>query len=359
MKINIFFICLVLCFSIAYSDSSVRIYTNNDLYLSSEPIGLSGVGNQWQSGKFYGGTFQIASLNSELGVNYNNKFKISTGYQQEYNVDFSPDTSAYYYGTQNNKLIPNKEYEIDLKANAYRAKTWKISKILPIKQAQITIGLKALEASGLQHGSIKGTSISNSLGNSDQYKAKMLYYYDVDRLLDRPDVIAPKGRGYALDLDAKVPINERLSVNAKVHDVAGVINWQHVPFTDADLTSGTKIIDDDGFIKHLPHLSGKIGYQSKLKQNLKPKIDIKANYRLRNKNYSIISQYRHNVYEDLVGIGFSKMSANSELSMSFWPQTKVVDMRYQYKNFFTEIGLQQFDFDRNRFFHLNLGYGYQ
>lgn len=358
MKFKIFFLYLILSNSVVYSDSSIKVYGNNDFYLSSEPIGLTGVNKQWRSGSFYGGTFQIANLHNELGVNYSNKFKISTGYQQEYNLGFSSDTADYYYGTQNKGLLPNKKYTIDLKAEAYRAKTWKASKVFDVKQGQVSIGIKVLEASGLQYGSIKGISTSNNSGKSDQYQAKILYYYDNDRLLDRPDVVAPNGRGYAIDIETKLPINEKLSLNANLRDLAGYIKWQNVPFTEADLISGTKVIDDDGFIKHLPHLSGKIGYQQKLKQKLKPKIDINIDYQLKNKNYSIISQYKHNTYEDLVSIGFAKKSNYSKKSMSLWPQTKSVDFGFQYKKTFVGLGLQHFDLDKNRTVHINVGYNF-
>jgi hypothetical protein len=333
---------IILCFtfiaSVVYADS-FKPYVESDVFLQSQPIDLNGAKNQWKQGNYTSGKYQYGNVLLESGIEKNN-LKLGVFYKQEYQADFNRDTSDYYYGSQHNQLESNRNYQIDLQLNTYKAKGLRLQKTFKNNDKfQWSIGGSILKTSGLQSGFLTGTTLTNSSGKNQTYKAHVDYYYDQDQLLDRPHVNSPNGVGYALDTKVLWQPTARISASVQVQDLIGKVRWKNVPFTNANLSSedGNKVIGDDGFIKIKPAVSGVEGYKTAYIQSLKPKINAALTFR-NTHGQGIALKTKVVPNNTFVGIGAEIPKKSGKLSATFWSEN-IVQVEYVGKKNSLGVGL--------------------
>lgn len=257
---------------------------------------------------------------------------------------FTTDAADYYYGTQQHQLDPDRTYQLKLETSAFKATGLRAQhKFQATEQLTVAIGGSLLQAKGLQDGTLVGQATTDSSGKDQSYHAVVDYQYDQDRLLDRPDVLAPQGIGYALDARLDWQATERLGVNLVVKDILGEIHWNDVPYTSATLTSDVKTVGSDGFIKVLPSVSGKEGYLDSFRQTLHPKVDAQAKYQFDRNGKSISALVKHVPEKTMWGIGGELPVANRQLSVSLFPEENFLNIGYSGKRSELSIGMDSFD----------------
>lgn len=325
----------------------IRPYVNSEIFLQSEPITLGGAFDDWKSGEYQGGELQYGSIWLESGVK---RGDLSLGllHRQEYIAKFSSDTADYYYDSQQHQLDAGRNYKIDLETQSFKAKGLRLQKQFDINERiQISVGGSLLNARGLQNGTLSGFSTAESSGKDQNYQANLDYYYDQDRLLDRPNVNEPSGKGYALDAKIRWQPTKEWDFDIVLKDVVGEISWDDAPYTKAILNSGNnKVVGSDGYTKITPQLKGVEGYQSSFKQKLKPKADTVIKYDADLDGYSTYVAIKHIPNKTLWGVGKETPLLNGKVSLSIWPQDKLMYLGYSRKKANVFIGLDDVDLSK-------------
>lgn len=343
MQRPVFLLLIIGCTICLYSGISVsgevKPYFHSDMFLQSEPISIDGALHEWRKGKYRGGESQYGSVWLETGVKKGDT-ALSALHRQEYQATFSPDAADYYYGTQHHQLDPNRSYRLELETHSFKAQGVRVQQTFqPSKKLTLSVGGSILQASSLQDGRLSGQAITDASGKDQTYEASVRYQYDQDRLLDRPDVIAPKGIGYALDASLQWQATDKLAVGIAARDIVGEINWDDTPYTDAKLTSTTKTVGDDGFIKIQPGVQGKEAYLDSFRQTLRPKLDASAKYRIGETGETALLALKHVPEQTLWGVGGETPALKGTIAATLWPEGKLLQVGYTRKHVELSVGL--------------------
>ncbi len=279
------------------------------------------------------------STQSEIGVEKGN-IRIGGLYRQEYQLIPNADTADYFYATEkSHKLTPGRTYQISLEKTVFEAKGLHVTRSFqPTNQLNVAVGASALQAFGLQKGTLSGKAVASKKGKTHSYNVKLDYQYSADELLDRPDVQSPDGLGYSVDAQLHWQPNTKLNVEVYAQDLLGAIHWSDVPYTTGQLTSNVKSVDEDGFVTYNPHLTGREGYKSSMRQSLQPKVDVQAHYRLNQRGNAVILSAKHLPEADYWGVGGKWLLKKGTLQASIWPQTKMLNMGFSNKRVDVNIG---------------------
>ncbi|MEN9503127.1 MAG: hypothetical protein RI964_2412 [Pseudomonadota bacterium] len=276
---------------------------------------------------------------TEMGVK---KGDVSIGalYRKEYQMIPNADAADYFYATEkSHQLTPNRTYHLQLERNVFEAKGLHVTKqFQPKDNLNVTIGGSVLQGFGLQKGTLSGTAVTSKKGKTHSYNVKLDYQYSDDDLLDRPDVQSPDGMGYAMDVNLNWQPTQQITVNANAQDLLGAIHWSDVPYTTGQLTSDVKSVDADGFVTYNPHLSGREGYKSSMRQTLKPKLAIQSDYRLDQRGRAVTLATQHLPEADLWGIGGKLPVKNGVLQATVWPENKMLNVGFTNKRVDVSVG---------------------
>ena len=334
--------------------SPLKPFISFDTFLHSDSSSLDALDNHWQDAYTAGGKNQTASLWFEIGVK-KNQWSFSSLYREERELEYHFDTADLYNGLENERTLDaGRRYQIDLTAKRFRAKGLRIAyQAQPFSTLQLTVGGSVFSSSKLLDGSLTGFATANSTNDYD-YNAEIDYHYDEDVLLDRSDTSAPKGIGVAIDINAIWNINEQTQVSASIKDLAGVIRWKDVPFTQAQLTSDVKTVSSDGFIEVNPALSGIEGTDKRFTQRLNAYGTLDLRYSLNHSNKTLLVKSRHYHNFSHLGLGGAVALGNHKLGFTFWPQTHVIETMYQTKNHAITFGIDTIDFSKTQTLWLSI-----
>lgn len=356
MKIaSVFWVFLVLA-NRGVLAADISPYFQADAFFFSEPIGLDGVVNRQKAIGYQGGR-QYASIYTESGVR-SGHFSISRLYREEYQGRLSDDAADYYQGMQVHQLDPGRQYDVLLEVSHFKAKGMRIAAdFKPAENLSVSLGVSALQASQLQHGQLQGNVTANNTGNDHDYQATLKYFYDEDHLLARPDVVAPAGEGYSLDLGVNWKPTANLEISANVRDLDGEIDWRNAPFTDATVTSNVKVIGSDGFVLIKPGLSGKEVYQESFRQKLKPKTDARLKYTDKDTQHSLVLAAKQIPGKTLWGVGAGLPMRGGVANVIAWPEAGVVAVEYRHhKHFSLQLAADSLDKRDLHTFWLGMGW---
>lgn len=311
----------------------------SETFLQSEPITVKGALNDWREGDYRGGEKQFASVWLETGVKQGDR-AVSGLYRQEFQARFSPDTADYYYGTQHHQLDPERTYQLGLETFGFKAQGLRVQQAFhPADQLKLVVGGSLFHASSLQSGTLQGQAVTNGNGKDHDYQADIDYTYDQDRLLDRPDVDAPHGIGYALDANLHWKPGDRLEADLVLRDLLGEISWNNVPYTHATLTSDIKTVDSDGFTKIKAGLNGNEGYRDSLRKTLQPKADASIQYHLEGGKKTALLALKHVPGQTLWGMGGGMPALRGHLNTTVWPDAKMLVIEYEHKGIHVTAGI--------------------
>ena len=107
------------------------------------------------------------STQSEMGVEKGN-IRIGGLYRQEYQLIPNADTADYFYATEkSHKLTPGRTYQISLEKTVFEAKGLHVTRSFqPTNQLNVAVGASALQAFGLQKGTLSGKAVASKKGKT-------------------------------------------------------------------------------------------------------------------------------------------------------------------------------------------------
>lgn len=303
-------------------------YLQGDVMLHSEPITIRGALDSWRTGHYRGGDNQYGEQWLEAGI-HRGRFSASIIQRQEHQTHFNRDTADYYYGTQQHQLDPNRHYGLELESRAFDAVGLHVKRDFQAPHLAWQVGVSVLQASHLQNGKLTGQAIVTDDGKDQQYQTHLQYYYYQDRVLDRPDTIAPQGIGYALDAGMQWQASPQIQMSVKARDILGELYWRNVPYTDANLTSAVKTLDSNGYVLIKPALSGTESYRHQLRTRLSPKLDANLRYQSAAKGQATVLAIKHIPEQTWWGLGREWPVHQGYFHTTFWPETRLLSFNYR------------------------------
>ncbi|MCK5727524.1 MAG: hypothetical protein KAH22_11960 [Thiotrichaceae bacterium] len=307
--------------------------------LFSEPVLLSSISNAWKDGNYRGGQQQFADLWIEAGVKKGN-WGLSTLYRQRQQYDFNKETAGFYNILENtHNLTTGKNYAIELQTQRFTAKGLRGSYYFqPTNNLSLQVGASLFKTSNLMSGGMMGL-ITPLSSNDYNYQVDVDYLYNEDVLLDRPNVNAPKGQGYSLDLQLKWQATKRIGLSLDAKDILSAIYWDDVPRTKAVLTSNIKTVGSDGFVKIQPNLSGKEDYLNSFKQDIGHSGHAQLHYSLNHSKQTLLADAKFFGNTIYAGFGGKTKIGNSSIAASYYPQLKTLSLKYQGKKMAVMLGV--------------------
>ena len=321
----------------------IKPIIQSEAFLQSEPVTLQGAQREWKNVDYQSSEHQYGSLRVESGIKINNT-SLSWVNRQEQQNHFNTDTSDYYYNSQNNQLNSDRVYHLMFETLSFKTEGLNIKQTFqPSSKLKLTIGSSFLEASDLQMGSIKGSVRTRSSGKRQNYNVKIDYYYDDDKLLDRPNVIAPSGEGQAWNAGLAYQPTQNIDIAIAAMDLAGKITWHNVPHTKAKLKSKIKVTNDNGFTNILSHIYGRESYQDSLVQPLQAKVDMQARYRLNQSHQSVLLLAKHVPKQTFWGIGGEMPALKGTINASIWNNQGMLKVGYTHKHANVSLGMDNWN----------------
>jgi len=225
-----------------------------DVFAHSEPVPVHAYIDDWDA-RLRSGTDAVTHNRLETGVR-SGRWTYSYVQRYDYEVKASPDAALLYHQIQNKiEFTPGKIYDLDLRAFHNRSQGLRLAYRFDAGPLEIEPGVSLLSGQALIDGRIRG--IAEAIAPKEyRYEADVRYHYSEDVLFDRP-VSAPDGEGVSLDLRLQYRPGDAWLLQAQGYDLLGMLRWHDAPVTDAVATSDTQEIDEDGFTRYHPTLSGR------------------------------------------------------------------------------------------------------
>ncbi|PWQ95542.1 DUF5723 family protein [Leucothrix arctica] len=349
------FLLLILSTAIA-SPLAAAPYVEMDTFISSEPIALEAISDDWKGRYSPNGEKQTASVWLESGYKKNN-WSIGALYREEQQFTFSSDTADLFYTISNDQdLDQNRAYKIDLDAYRFRGFGARIAKhFKPTSTLELSLGTSLFSASNLLDGQVSGVATAED-GDNYNFQLDGDYVYDEDVLFNRPNTNAPSGIGVAVDLSVKWKPNQNTKVDLRVKDLAGAIRWRDVPYTEAQANSETNTTTEDGFSSINPILSGIEGYKPDYTQKLKPSADLHAQYQFKNTAYTAGAKAKYINESRLFAVGAAKQTNKGKLALYYWPDISTLEAAFQGKKLGLSFAIDSLDSSEVKTLWLSLQY---
>lgn len=326
--------------------AEIKLYFRLDSFSYSAPVSIRAAIDQWETNHFKSGKKQWSSNWLEIGVRKNN-WHLGFLQRLEMDLQFSPDTSLFYYNTQN-KLPVDSNYQQQLSMNAqrYQLNGARVGNFVDINpQFSLDWGLSIFTADDLIDGEIYG----------DQTTLHLDYVYSEDVVLDRR-VEQPDGWGASLDLKTFWSPSAKTQIEMRIEDLLGTIWWDNAPFTRADASSNRNTYDENGYLVIQPVASGVEGYINEYRQTLKPKIQLDAKYDLN--NFGLESGVYHRDSATLLMLGVSKqLRHDQKVTARLWSEIEAVELIYQHGPLELSLALDAPERNRTHTLFLTVSYG--
>lgn len=346
-----FFICL---FAVAPATAAeLRPYASADSLTYTQPIAIKSMLHDWQP-PFVGGDTALSYDKLEIGIQWND-WQLGLFERHDYQLAFSPDTAEIVYLTENHLPLPTgRDYELRIHArnNVSRGLRAGFHQTL-LPTLNFGLAVSYLQGVSLTDGQINGTA-SVIAANDYDFHFDTRYHYSRDVLFER-SVSAPSGQGYSLDLHLDWRPNQRFNASLDAIDLAARIYWRNAPVTDAVASSATKSYDEDGYVRYEPAISGREAYEN-FTQTLPRKLLFNSQYHY-NDTVSLLAEWHDYGVADFVNLGLGwQQGLNGLFQTLYNPQTQALILRYRNQALSLELGSDQLDPARARFFSLQFSY---
>ena len=326
-------------------------YFSVDTFAYSEPVPVDAMINKWNK-HFSRGEDALTYNRIELGFTYQG-FGIGVLKRYDIALEFSKDTSEFYYLTDNKLPLPvGKQYELDLQVKQTFSDGIRVNRTFQLNpQLKTNVGFSYLRGLWLMQGRMKGNA--TVVGDKDyDFNFDVNYVYSEDALFDR-NVDKPNGQGFSIDVDIDWKITDATMAHLQVLDLLARMYWDNAPVTTATATSSTKSYDDDGYVIYNPALSGYEKYKD-YTQKLPPKITAELTHQLQSE-YSMLLRSRIYETRSFYQLGL-QYSFNDEYSARalYMLEVKAVTLAFQSKYFRCLLTTDSFQFDETHIFALQM-----
>ncbi len=318
----------------AFSDDIVP-YTKFDSFVYSEAVSISDFVDDWQ-GDYKGGNIALLNSKLEVGVKYS-VLQLSFFKKYNYELQFSKDTAEFYYQIQNRKPLDiGRTYQLNIEPQQIYSEGVRLGyqHSFAGKRLSVQFGVSYLQGKKLITGKLYGTAIANSDKDYDFLFNVDDYFYNEDRLFERP-IEPTEGYGYSFDATLNWRITPRLFTQIELTDLAGRIYWKNTPYTTASATSDIKKYDDEGYLTYKPLLSG-VESNRNFTQKLPLYGHLQLGYQLNSTEF--IVKIDHTAIKNFTSFGFNLPTSKTTQWQFFYNVTaKALSMGYSSKYFSTHF----------------------
>lgn len=263
-----------------------RFYLEVDSFAHSEPVPIRAYFNDWRGDSRHGGDTALSYNWWEAGME-DGPWRLGVLYRYDYTLRFSSDTAELYHRIQNKSpLPPGRRYALAITVQHYAVRGLRLAHgWRPRGGLEIQWGLSYLQGRRVLDGNLSGWAEAVSDKDYD-FRFEVDDVYSRDPLFKRR-VSAPEGEGYSVDL-ALNWLAAPWELRFKVVDLIGALYWKAVPHTRATGTSDTKRLDESGYVRFDPALSGIEDRRDQV-QRLRPRTKVDVRYALNRRHRAALA----------------------------------------------------------------------
>jgi len=325
-------------------------YARAEVMAYSEPVAIETAFDDWK-GRYSGdGDRQWAHLWAEAGFR-NERWSVGALYRREADLRFSEDTAEFYHHVQNDLELPaGRRYELDLSGYHFELAGMRFGRRIELNpRLTLSLGATVFGADGLQRADVTGAATASS-AYEYAYEGYVDYAYEEDLLFDRTSD-SPTGYGASLDVGVQWQQPGAFVVNLSVIDALGVIRWEDVPVTVAEVHSEQIGTDENGFVEVDPVLSGREGYRGSYDQKLKPRAQLSASAAVAN-GFWADAELMCRQHACLYGLGASAYGVR----VLYWPQFDGVGLAVQRGRFEISLSADALELSKANAMFISIGY---
>ncbi len=271
-------IATVVCVACVHDSvaDEAKWYTQAAGFGYSAPVTFRQFTRDW-SGEVTAGNTALQHAQAESGVEYRD-WGVGVFWRDDGEARFSADTAQLYSLLKNKQALEvGKRYTIDLDIEHARSSGLRVFHRMNYDSwLTLTLGASVFNSDKLIYGSMRGAITATSNKDYDLNEVTVDYYYSRDVLFKRV-VSAPRGRGFAFDLDLVARPAPAWTLRLKTENMLGNIFWRSAPYTRARVDTNNKSYDANGYVHVQPLLSGKQDERD-YRQRLPLLVDTRVNY---------------------------------------------------------------------------------
>lgn len=228
-----------------------------------------------------GTNLAVGVARMEGGATYDS-WRIAAFYRAEAMIQTNRDTADIYYYSQQNLSIPSgRTFNLNLNIEGFSAKGVRLDKgfnfvLTDEIGLSLGAGISLLQGSQVRMSSVNGTAATTSSGYVFNANMEDSYSNGTYPFISNA---TPYGEGYALDIGAKLKLNNGAHLDFAANDIAGQMTWHNMPHTVETANSQNMSHDANGYIIYLPSFSGQNDVnRSTLVQTLAQKMHTQLTY---------------------------------------------------------------------------------
>lgn len=261
----------------AVASHGINAYASGSFFAGSDYTPIKQFTGNWD-GPFNPGSGRNLTISEgrvEAGAVYGT-WRIAALYREEVIVDSNKDTATIVYDNKHNLPVPaGQNFDVHLRMEGFEAKGARLDKAFLFDGQNGTrytfgAGISLLEGTRVRMTNADGTASSTLTGYT--YNATL---QDENSRGTYPYITpaTPLGRGYALDLGAKIRWKNGSHLDLAANDLLGQMRWTNMPYTIETANSATLTRNAAGYIVLNPTLSGHNDiYRRTIVQNLITKV---------------------------------------------------------------------------------------
>jgi len=319
-------------------------YIHLNSFTYSEPISIDGMLHEWDD-DLHSGELAFTQQRISVGLSHSSGWSLGWISRYDYFLEFTEDTALLYHQGEND-LPASRDYHYQLFLRAEHAKSSgpQIAYQTPLlkfgpeqsHQIKVKIQIARLTSNQLYNGSIWGEAI---LLENDDIEAQLNidYAYHEDSLFDRPLTNTIEGQGLSVDLFADWQFKQ-WQVSLTLLDAYYRVKWQDNPFTTAIISTDTRGVDENGFIRYSPILSGLEGNKDFI-QKLPLDLYLNTAYQW-NQHWGSFVNYHHVASTHFYQLGMEYFSlGKASYFLAYQEPTQALSLGFKYDTFEISLGL--------------------
>lgn len=333
------------------SQANTRISTEFSSFSVAEAQSVYQTMKDWK-GKQHRGNYAATFDKFAVSAHWN-AWTLSLFSRFDYRLKFSNDTARLFYEDKN-KISPQqaRQYKVDLDVVHHVSKGAGFAYTFqPHTSLTLTPQLSLFESGDLLDGRLKGIASYSDDGESSAELA-LDYYYEEDKIFDRPLDDAPQGRGYALDLGLTWNIDEQWTLALQTSDLYARIDWKEAPFTTARSRAAPLATDDPFEYYKQATISGVESFD-RFRQHLPMRLESRISYALPQAELALETwgepQQTYFAPSISRSIGAWTLTGLAEV------RTQALGVRLKHSNFGLELISNSLDYQKSDLLRFNIG----
>ncbi len=317
------------------------VYSSGNFFAGSDYTPVKQFTGNW-NGPYTpqpGRNLSLSEGRVEAGATYGS-WRIAALYREEVVVESNRDmTNIAYYNKQHLPVSPGQNFAINLNMQGFEARGVRLDKGFLFEgnggtRYSLGAGLSLLDGTRVRMTNAYGVAASTLTGYT--YNATL---QDANSKASYPFIsnATPVGRGYAMDLGAKISWKNGSRLDLAANDLLGQMRWYNMPYTMETANSATLTRNAAGYISYNPTLQGFNDiHRRTIVQNLMTKVSADYTHPFQKVDLTAGTDWIAGYWLPQAGLAYH-LGSDWKASMNY-------DLRFRSVGF----GI------RNRWFHLDL-----